>query len=43
MAHIPVSLVLLALLVSFLAGVVSGVMPALRAGHLDPIEALRTE
>lgn len=41
--HTPVSLVLLALLVSFLSGVVSGVMPALRASRLDPIEALRTE
>jgi ABC-type lipoprotein release transport system permease subunit len=38
-----VSLVLFALLASFLSGVVSAVMPALRASHLGLIEALRTE
>jgi putative ABC transport system permease protein len=41
--HTPASFVGLALVVSFVAGIVSGVLPALRAARLDPIEALRTE
>lgn len=41
--HTPALFVVLALVVSFGTGVVSGVVPALRASRLDPIEALRTE
>ena len=32
-----------AMLVSFLIGILSGLLPALRAARMDPIEALRTE
>ena len=41
--HTPMEFVLLALAVSLLTGLVSGVIPALRASGLDPIEALRAE
>jgi len=41
--HIAWDYVALALLVAMLIGLVAGVMPALRAAALDPIEALRTE
>lgn len=41
--HTPALFVVLALVVSFGTGIVSGVVPALRASRLDPIEALRTE
>ena len=33
----------LALFVSFLIGIVSGLLPALRAAGMDPVEALRAE
>jgi putative ABC transport system permease protein len=39
----PVVFVLLALGVSFVTGILSGVLPASRASRLDPIEALRAE
>jgi putative ABC transport system permease protein len=39
----PMLFVVLALAVSFVTGVVSGVVPASRASQLDPIESLRTE
>ncbi|HSF18316.1 MAG TPA: ABC transporter permease [Vicinamibacteria bacterium] len=41
--HTPLNFVGLALAVSFLTGVLSGVVPALKASGLDPIEALRAE
>jgi putative ABC transport system permease protein len=41
--HTPLSFVLLALLVSLITGLASGVLPAQRAATLDPIESLRTE
>ncbi len=39
----PVVFVVLALGVSFVTGILSGVLPASRASRLDPIEALRAE
>jgi putative ABC transport system permease protein len=41
--HTPVVFVAIAASVSFLVGLVSGVLPARRAASLDPIEALRAE
>jgi putative ABC transport system permease protein len=41
--HTPLEYLAAALVVSLLAGLVSGVGPARRAAGLDPIEALRTE
>jgi putative ABC transport system permease protein len=41
--HTPLIFVIMALVVSFGTGVLSGVVPALRASRLDPIDALRTE
>ena len=41
--HTPLVFVLLALGVSFATGLLSGVVPALKASELDPIEALRAE
>lgn len=39
----PAIFVFAAIAVSFLTGIVSGVMPARRAARLDPVEALRAE
>lgn len=39
----PVSVVLIAMFISFLVGVVSGFLPANRASKMDPVEALRYE
>jgi len=39
----PIEYVLAALLLSFVVGLLSGVLPARRAAALDPIEALRAE
>jgi len=41
--HTPANFVVAALAVSLLTGLLAGVMPARRAAHLDPVEALRTE
>lgn len=41
--HTPLNYVIAALVVSFLVGILSGVLPARRAAALDPIEALRAE
>lgn len=39
----PVSIVIIALLISFTVGIVSGFLPAYRASRLDPVEAIRQE
>jgi putative ABC transport system permease protein len=41
--HTPLEYVIAALAVSFLTGLLSGVMPARRAAALDPVESLRAE
>jgi putative ABC transport system permease protein len=42
-AAMPVSIVIVALLVSLAVGVISGFLPAYRAARMDPVEALRYE
>jgi putative ABC transport system permease protein len=41
--HTPVIFVVVAVLVSAVVGMISGVLPARRAASLDPVEALRAE
>jgi putative ABC transport system permease protein len=42
-AAVSLPIVIVALLVSFFVGVLSGIIPAFRASRLNPIEALRYE
>jgi putative ABC transport system permease protein len=42
-AKVSLSLVLAGLIVSMLAGVLAGWVPAVRASRFDPVEAIRTE
>lgn len=39
----PVSIVIIALAISFLVGIISGFLPAYRASKMDPVEAIRHE
>ena len=42
-ATVSLPIVLVAILISFIVGVLSGIMPALRASRLNPIDALQYE
>ncbi len=41
--HTPLTFVILAEVIAIVIGLVAGVLPARRAAHLDPVEALRAE
>jgi putative ABC transport system permease protein len=42
-AELPVSIVVTALVASAVTGIAFGMLPAIRASNLDPVEALRYE
>lgn len=41
--YVPPQLLLIAALVSIFVGVLAGMIPAIRASKMDPVEALRYE
>ena len=41
--HTPISFVIFAELIAIVIGLLAGVLPARRAAHLDPVDALRAE
>lgn len=41
--YIPPNLLVIAAVVSFIVGVLAGIIPAMRAARMDPVEALRSE
>ena len=41
--YVPPQLILIAAIVSIIVGILAGIVPAMRASALDPVEALRYE